>query len=221
VFARFLDVLQSFDGVQMARYIDGDDYLLETLYNPPMTFAVALPGWFEHHAARMQAYGRFASAGVLIGTEANARVKRTPFLRNTFGPVDYKMTDADLGKMKRGIARMAHLYFAAGAEAVYPATFADHEMTRDRFASRPDEIQRFIDDCIKKPEDLTLSSAHLQGGNAMSDDRAIGVVDSHFRVHGYENLYVCDASVFPTTIRINPQLTIMAMADYFSHLNVW
>ena len=55
----------------------------------------------------------------------------------------------------------------------------------------------------------------------MSDDRSIGVVDSQFRVHGYENLYVCAASVFPTTIRINPQLTIMAMADCFSHLGVW
>lgn len=58
-------------------------------------------------------------------------------------------------------------------------------------------------------------------GNPMSDDRSIGVVDSQFRVHGYENLYVCAASVFPTTIRINPQLTIMAMADCFSHLGVW
>ena len=28
------------------------------------------------------------------------------------------------------------------------------------------------------------------------------------------NLFVCDASVFPTTIRINPMLTIMALADY-------
>jgi len=54
----------------------------------------------------------------------------------------------------------------------------------------------------------------------MSDDPSIGVVDSRFRVHGYDNLFVCDASVFPTTIRINPQLTIMAMADYFSHLGV-
>jgi choline dehydrogenase-like flavoprotein len=52
----------------------------------------------------------------------------------------------------------------------------------------------------------------------MSDETSIGVVDSHFRVHGYSNLYVCDASIFPTTIRVNPQLTIMAMADYFCHL---
>jgi len=27
--------------------------------------------------------------------------------------------------------------------------------------------------------------------------------------YGYDNLFVCDASVFPTTIRINPHLTII------------
>ena len=38
-----------------------------------------------------------------------------------------------------------------------------------------------------------------------------GVVDPDFRVHGYRNLYVCDASVFPTSIGVNPQLTVMAL----------
>jgi choline dehydrogenase-like flavoprotein len=40
------------------------------------------------------------------------------------------------------------------------------------------------------------------------------VVDEQFRVHGTENLYVCDASVFPSSITVNPQLTVMALADY-------
>jgi choline dehydrogenase-like flavoprotein len=48
----------------------------------------------------------------------------------------------------------------------------------------------------------------------MSDDPSLGVVDSRFKVHGSDNLFVTDASVFPTSIRINPQLTIMAFADY-------
>jgi choline dehydrogenase-like flavoprotein len=30
------------------------------------------------------------------------------------------------------------------------------------------------------------------------------------------NLYVCDASVFPTSVGVNPQLTVMALADYAS-----
>jgi choline dehydrogenase-like flavoprotein len=39
-------------------------------------------------------------------------------------------------------------------------------------------------------------------------------VDPDFRVHGYSNLYVCDASVFPSSVTVNPQLTVMALADY-------
>jgi len=33
-------------------------------------------------------------------------------------------------------------------------------------------------------------------------------------VHGYENLYVCDASVFPSSLTVNPQLTVMSLAHY-------
>jgi len=220
VFAQFPNSLTSYDGVQMAAYVDAGDYLLETLFNPPVAFASALPGWFGEHFSRMQAYDRFASAGVLIGTEANGRVKRSSFQRNLFGPVAYQMRRPDLQKMKDGMVRLAELYFAAGAQVVYPSTFVDSPLDRESYASQPEKIARFLDERIQKPEDLTLNSSHPQGGNPMSDDRSIGVVDSEFRVHGYDNLFVCDASIFPTTIRINPQLTIMAMADYFVHLGL-
>ena len=124
------------------------------------------------------------------------------------------LTNADLEKMKRGMMLAARVFFEAGAESVYPASFIDLVIRRN------DDIERLINEHIRKPDDLILNSSHPQGGNAMSDNKKIGVVDSKFKVHGYDNLFVCDASVFPTTIRINPQLTIMAMADYFSHLGV-
>ena len=37
-------------------------------------------------------------------------------------------------------------------------------------------------------------------------------VEEAFAVHGTENLHLCDASVFPTSVGVNPQLTIMALA---------
>ena len=46
----------------------------------------------------------------------------------------------------------------------------------------------------------------------MSADSRRGVIGADFRVHGYENLYVADASVFPTNIWANCQATVMAMA---------
>ena len=47
----------------------------------------------------------------------------------------------------------------------------------------------------------------------MSAEEARGVVDAGLRVHGFDNLYVCDASVFPSAIGVYPQLTVMALAD--------
>ena len=59
-----------------------------------------------------------------------------------------------------------------------------------------------------------FGSGHPQGGNALSSEPGKGVVDPTFRVHGFENLFVCDASVFPTATTVNPQLTVMALAEY-------
>jgi choline dehydrogenase-like flavoprotein len=46
----------------------------------------------------------------------------------------------------------------------------------------------------------------------MSDDPDLGVVDTRFAVHGVEGLFVCDASVFPDCIGVNPMHTILALA---------
>ena len=58
-----------------------------------------------------------------------------------------------------------------------------------------------------------LNSTQRAGGNAMSVDRKRGVVDTGFKVHDVDDLYVCDASVFPTSIKVNPQWTVMALAE--------
>ena len=61
---------------------------------------------------------------------------------------------------------------------------------------------------------MTLGTGHPQGGNAVSRDPRKGVVDPSFKVHGFSNLYVCDASVFPSSLTVNPQLTVMGLAHY-------
>jgi choline dehydrogenase-like flavoprotein len=39
------------------------------------------------------------------------------------------------------------------------------------------------------------------------------VVAPDFRVHGAENVFVADASLFPTSLGLNPHWTVMALAD--------
>jgi choline dehydrogenase-like flavoprotein len=46
----------------------------------------------------------------------------------------------------------------------------------------------------------------------MAADPRAGVLDGDGRVHGTQGLHVCDGSAVPTSLGVNPQLTIMALA---------
>jgi hypothetical protein len=53
---------------------------------------------------------------------------------------------------------------------------------------------------------------HHMGTTRMHDDPRQGVVDRNCRVHGITNFFVAGSSVFPTSSRVNPTLTIVALA---------
>ncbi len=55
--------------------------------------------------------------------------------------------------------------------------------------------------------------AHPLGGCRMADDPALGAVDSHGAVHGYEGLYCIDGSIIPTSLGVNPSLTISSVSE--------
>jgi choline dehydrogenase-like flavoprotein len=96
---------------------------------------------------------------------------------------------------------MGRIFLGAGAQRVMPATYAWHEF---RDAAALDAL----DEYVTSNADILLTTAHPQGGNALGT-----VVDGDFRVSGFRNLYLADASVFPTSVHVNPQLTVMGMAE--------
>jgi choline dehydrogenase-like flavoprotein len=76
------------------------------------------------------------------------------------------------------------------------------------------DIDAYMFEHLKEADDIVMSSSHPHGGNPINEDPSLGVVDTHCRVHGTTNVMVTDASVFPSCIRVNAQLTTMAMAEY-------
>lgn len=62
-------------------------------------------------------------------------------------------------------------------------------------------------------ETTGVYAAHPLGGCRMADDPDLGVVDADGRVHGYEGLFCLGSSVIPTSLGVNPSLTIAAVAE--------
>jgi choline dehydrogenase-like flavoprotein len=207
----FEEKLHSERGAQIshAQYLkptnSGDRGLaVETWFNPIVAQSLFMPGWFDEHRANMRRYKHMTCLGVVVGTESNGRVKAT-----LTGGVDlsYEPTNCDFVKLKDGVRLACKIGLEAGALRALPSTFRMLEI------NRIDELGR-IDSEIGSSADISINSAHPQGGNPMSSDPKKGVVDPTFRVYGTENVYVCDASVFPSSITVNPQLTVMALAAY-------
>ena len=55
-----------------------------------------------------------------------------------------------------------------------------------------------------------LGSAHIMGGTVMGTSPDTSVTDPFGRVHGFENLYIAGASVYPTGGAVNPTFTLHA-----------
>jgi cholesterol oxidase len=57
------------------------------------------------------------------------------------------------------------------------------------------------------------ATAHILGGAVIGTNPEGGVVDAQQRAFGYRGLYVCDGSVVPSNLGVNPALTILALAE--------
>ena len=204
--AEFEDVQDAYAGLQISHYgIPRDSgFVFETWFNPPVAQALNMPGWFERHFENMRRYPRLGAVGVLVGTEANARVTRAL----TGGPgIDYTPTKRDLTTLARGLRMLGEILFAGGAQRLMMNSWGYEEFTNRG------QLE-WIDQIALEPGYLALGTGHPQGGNAMSRDPRKGVVGPDFRVHGYDNLYIADASVIPSSLTVNPQLTVMSLAHH-------
>lgn len=203
----FPEPILSTAGLQISHYCEPEPsrgYVLESWYNPPVAQALTMPGWFDDHFAHMRLYDRIGSIGVLVGSETNGRATTGGL---TGREIQYTPTAGDLRKILDGLVLAGKVLLEAGCQPVMPHTF---RLRRFRTVA---ELEAFPGS-IRDTSDLTIGTGHPQGGNAISGRKDRGVVAPDFRVKGYTNLFVTDASLFPSSIGVNPQITVMTLARY-------
>ncbi len=174
--------------------------LLEATFTPLAFGGGWLPGTGREHQRAMLDFGHIGSIGVHLSDESSGRVALT---RNDSLRAGYDLTQADADRLAFGIARAAEIHFAAGADEVYPNIPRVPKLRKKDLPAF--ESTRF------KPAELRLEAFHPMGSARIApDDQGVCAPDGS--VHGTQALYVTDASLFPTSVGVNPMMTIIAFA---------
>ncbi|WP_374427912.1 GMC family oxidoreductase [Ideonella dechloratans] len=178
----------------------------------PVIFASTLPGWGAEAAGLMR---QFPHTQVMLALLRDGYHPQSPgglvSLRGDGTPVlNYPLNEYLMDGARRALLAMAELQFAAGAREVLPV----HELARP--TRRWADARAQIRDLPMEPLKTRIVSAHVMGGCAMSGQESLGVVRPdgvHWQI---SNLSVHDGSLFPTSLGVNPQLTIYGIAARLS-----
>jgi choline dehydrogenase-like flavoprotein len=182
-------------------------FFLEVPPLHPMLAAIALPGFGEPHRDGMKS---------LSHTNAIIALLRDGFLPDDEGgtvslrengsrlSIRYPLGDTHAEAMREAMKVSARIQLAAGAREV-------RTLHRDPIVIQSERDLRIVDERPVGPNLLSVFTAHQMGGCAAGSDPKVSVVDGNLRHHHLANLWVFDGSVFPTSLGVNPQLSILGI----------
>lgn len=185
------------------RYVEGG-YLLMPNQLGPAVLAALLPGFGVEHRRRMEQMPRLGGTIAWVDDEEEGAI--------TLGDdgdvrCEVPIRGRNAAMLRDSMKKGALVLFAAGASEVF---LADQ---RGTVIGGPDDLAR-IDSVEIGPGAMSFAAPHPAGACRMGPDPAMSVVKSGGESHEIANLYVCDPSVFPTAVSVDPSETIIA----FSHV---
>ncbi len=187
--------------VEGGRYVEGG-YLFMANQLQPATLAAAMPGTGATHRQRMKQLKRLGGTICWIDDVEEGRMRldgeRPRFHTPLGGGNGERIRDA--------FKKQAQLLVAVGAKQVI---FGD---SKDTVLTRASEIDAAVAGLDLSPGRFVMAAPHPAGGARMGKDPKTSVVAMDHRVHGTDNLYVADPSVFPTAPSVDPSLTIMGFS---------
>lgn len=202
--ARFPFEIRPWHGVTQGYYVDcwEKGYLLQTYTVTPDQYFALLPTSPGEDTMRYMANLRYlGSAGTLVHDEdSEGRIQVSP----VGADISYHLGEGDKRRLIEGLRMVGRVFFAAGAEEFLPARIGGGAVRSvdDIDAALPLDLPA---------HHLVTYASHPMGTCRMGGSAGSSVVDPRGRVWGWDNLHVADASIFPSSLGVNPQVTTMAM----------
>jgi choline dehydrogenase-like flavoprotein len=212
----FDDDVRIWEGTLQARhsneFVDWDGGwgpMLETVPVHPGSWSMAL-SWRSaaHHRTLMEHYSKVGYCGVLPRDTTSGRVKVG---RDGRPRIDYRLSADDERRIAEGVARAARVVEAAGARKVYSL----HKHSPSYMPGVPGSYEKWMEETKRLGYGrgaATLASYHQMGSCRMGTDPTTSAINADNESHEVRNLFVVDASAFPTASGVNPMLTVYGIA---------
>jgi choline dehydrogenase-like flavoprotein len=188
---------------------EGYGYRIEAAPAHPGLLSVGLPWWSAREHRRKMQNARHVAPFIVLTRDSNeGQVRITKAGQPYF---DYRLGKEEKRLLRHGMAAVARIHHAAGADQIFTLHTQRVAWERDGGGSI-DKFCREIEAAPTSPNRLPLFSAHQMGTARIGTDKATAVCDPHGAVFGMSGAYVADASLFPSSSGVNPMVTIMALA---------
>ena len=199
------------------------EYFFESMYAEPEYIAAIHPGSGQDILNTIKNYPKLGGFGIMIidtPSDGNC-IYVDPSTNET--KIHYNLTPKDKETLKKGLKEGMQILFDQGAQEVFipSAEFIYSSGNFKTFISAQ-EARDAIDRLTLDTHFNFISSAHLQGSNKIGSHPNYSVVSPNFKVWNYKtkkeysNLYICDSSIFPTSVGANPMQSIYVIAKLFS-----
>ncbi|MFO0761163.1 MAG: GMC family oxidoreductase [Byssovorax sp.] len=205
VVARFDREVKGWDGALQSVYSDHfarDGIKLVGVYSAVNVLAAGFPGVGPAFRRRARQLDRCAVFGAMIHDEGGGAVSPGP---GREALLRYEMAPLDLARLRRSITILTEVAMAAGAREVFTSVFGFPPITS---MDQARAMERTPYDAKR----IECMAFHPLGSARVANDRRRGIVDQSGESFELPGLFVADGSILPTSIGVNSQLPIMAMA---------